>query len=94
MRSDRHLVVSLSFGTPLDNQMSIDASESEPNLTGDDDSTALPPSGTIALSESDPEFMPMLVRAAERVRLMWNPPLCPEPSRLDDWFLGVARTGS
>ncbi len=35
----------------------------------------------------------MLSRAANRVGLVWNPPPCPEPSRLDDWFLGVARAG-
>ncbi len=28
------------------------------------------------------------------VGLEWTPPPCPEPSRLDDWFLGVARAGS
>ncbi len=27
-------------------------------------------------------------------RARWRPPPCPEPSRLDDWFLGVARAGS
>ncbi len=32
-----------------------------------------------------------LARAAESVGLEWRPPPCPEPSRLDDWFLGVAR---
>ncbi len=36
----------------------------------------------------------MLARAAESVGLEWRPPPCPEPSRLDDWFLGVARAGS
>ncbi len=40
------------------------------------------------------EMMPMLSRAANRVGLVWNPPSCPETSRLDDWFLGVARAGS
>ncbi len=29
--------------------------------------------------------------SAESVGLEWRPPPCPEPSRLDDWFLGVAR---
>ncbi len=32
----------------------------------------------------------MLSRAAGRVGLEWGKPPCPEPSRLDDWFLGVA----
>ncbi len=36
----------------------------------------------------------MLSRAAERVGLEWRLPLCPEPSRLDDWFLGVVCAGS
>ncbi len=36
----------------------------------------------------------MLSRAAERVGLEWRKPQCPEPSRLDDWFLGVACAGS
>ncbi len=36
----------------------------------------------------------MLSRAAERVGLEWRPPPCPEPSRLDDWFLGVVCAGS
>ncbi len=39
-------------------------------------------------------MMATLSRAANRVGLVWNPPPCPEPSRLDDWFLGVARAGS
>ncbi len=34
----------------------------------------------------------MLSRVAERVQ--WRKPTCPEPSRLDDWFLGVACAGS
>ncbi len=36
----------------------------------------------------------MLAWAAESVGLEWRPPPCPEPSRLDDWFLGVPRAGS
>ncbi len=36
----------------------------------------------------------MLSRAAERVGLEWRKPPCPEPSRLDDWFLGVDCAGS
>ncbi len=69
--------------------MSIAASEGESDFSGD-----LPPSGTVAVPDTDPEMMAMLSRAANRVGLVWNPPPCPEPSRLDDWFLGVARAGS
>ena len=71
--------------------MSISASEGE---LSDEDSAALPPSGTVAKPESDPEMAAMLSRAAEMVGLEWNPPPRPEPSRLDDWYLGVARAGS
>ncbi len=46
------------------------------------------------MPESDPEMMAMLSRAADRVGLKWRPPTCPEHSRLDNWFLGVACTGS
>ncbi len=46
------------------------------------------------MHESDPEMMAMLSQTAEGVGLEWRPPLCPEPSRLDDWFLGVACTSS
>ncbi len=78
----------VSFGAPPDELMSIAASEGEPSLSGDDDSAALPPSGVVALSEPDPEMTAMLSRAAENVGLVWNPPPRPDPSRLDEWFLG------
>ena len=83
----------VSFGAPADDQMSIAASEGELS-SGNDDSAALPPSGCVALSEPDPEWTAMLSRAAEKVGLAWNPPPRPEPSRLDDWFLGAGRAGS
>ncbi len=38
-----------------------------------------------------PEMMAMLSRAANRVGLRVESSTVPEPSRLDDWFLGVAR---
>ncbi len=46
------------------------------------------------MPESDLEVTAMLSRAAESVGLEWRKPPCPEPSRLDDWFLGVACAGS
>ncbi len=85
---------SVSFGAPLDDRMSIAESEGESDFSGDDASAQLPPSGTVAVPDTDPEMMAMLSQAANRVGLVWNPPPCPEPSRLDDWFLGVARAGS
>ncbi len=36
----------------------------------------------------------MLSWAAENVELMWNPLPRPDPSRLDEWFLGGVRAGS
>ncbi len=75
---------SVSFGAHLDDRMSIAASEGESDFAGDDASAQLPPSGTVAVPDTDPEMMAMLSRAANRVGLVWNPPPCPEPSRLDD----------
>ncbi len=83
----------VSFGASPDDQMSVAASEGEPSLSGHDDSAALPPSGVVALSEPDPEMTAMLSRAAENVGLVWNPPPRPDPSRLDEWFLGGGRAG-
>ncbi len=84
----------VSFGAPLDDRMSIATSEGESDQSRDDGSVPLPPSGRSAVPDSDPEMVAMLARAAESVGLEWRPPPCPEPSRLDDWFLGVARAGS
>ncbi len=80
----------MSFGAPPDDRMSIDALEGESDFSEDDASAQLPPSGMVALPDTDPEMMTMLSRAAIRVGLVWNPRPYPEPSRLDDWFLGVA----
>ncbi len=74
----------VSFGAPPDDPMSIATSEGESDQSGDDGS----------VPDSDPEMVAMLARAAESVGLEWRPPPCPGPSRLDDWFLGVARAGS
>ncbi len=82
----------VSFGATPDDRMSIAASEGESDLSGDDDVAQLPPSGQSTVPDS--EMVAMLARAAERVGLEWRPPPRPEPSRLDDWFLGVARAGS
>ncbi len=54
----------------------------------------LPPSGVVALSEPDPEMTAMLSRATVNVGLVWNPPLRPDPSRLDEWFLVGGHAGS
>ncbi len=79
---------SISFGAPADDGISITASGDEPG-SGEDDSVALPPSGRVALPESDPELTAMLSRAAESIGLHYRRPPSPERSRLDDWFLGA-----
>ncbi len=79
---------SISFGAPADDGISITASGDELG-SGEDDSAALPPSGRVALPESDPELTAMLSRAAESIGLHYRPPPSPERSRLDDWFLGA-----
>ncbi len=57
--------------------------------SGDDDSAVLPPSGRVALSESDPRLTAMLSLAAESVGLHWRSPPSPKCLRLNDWFLGA-----
>ncbi len=57
---------SISFGAPADDRMSIAASGDELG-SGEDDSAALPPSGRVALPESDPDLTAMLSRAAESI---------------------------
>ncbi len=51
----------------------------------------LPPSGVVATAAPDPELTAMLARAAVSIGLEVNKPPSPEPSRLDDWFLGAGR---
>ncbi len=80
--------LSISFGAPADDGISITASGDELG-SGEDDLAALPPSGRVALPESDPELTAMLSRAAESIGLHYRRPPSPERSRLDDWFLGV-----
>ncbi len=71
-----------------DDRVSITASGDELG-SGEDDSAALPPSGRVALPESDPELTAMLSRAAESIGLHYRRPPSPERSRLNDWFLGA-----
>ncbi|XP_077057746.1 uncharacterized protein LOC143710638 [Siphateles boraxobius] len=81
----------VSFGAPEEDAMSIAASLGGSDSSGSDDSSQLPPSGVnTAVAQSDPEMTAMLSRAAASIGLEWNPPPCPERSRLDDWFLGAA----
>ncbi len=78
---------SVSFGAPLDDRMSIAASEGESDFGGDDASAQLPPSGTVAVPDMDPEMMAMISRAANKVWLVWNPPHVPNPW---GWTIGFS----
>ncbi|XP_051551627.1 uncharacterized protein LOC127439454 isoform X2 [Myxocyprinus asiaticus] len=49
------------------------------------------PPGMTAQSQADAEMTDMLSQAAVSVGSEWNPLLTPEPSWLDDWFLGSRR---
>ncbi|KAL0150120.1 hypothetical protein M9458_054547 [Cirrhinus mrigala] len=42
-------------------------------------------------SVADAEMAAALKRAAKEIGVVWVPPPSPEPSRLDDWFLGSGR---
>ncbi len=76
-------------GTPPDEQTSIAVSRS---FWRERFGCAAAPA--VAMPESDLEMTAMLSRAAERVGLKWRKSPCPEPSRLDDWFLWVDCAGS
>ncbi|RXN10643.1 thyrotropin receptor-like protein [Labeo rohita] len=89
-----HEVPLVSFGAPPDDRTSTAASEGEPDLSGEDDLSTLVPTRWSAVPDMDPEMMAMLAWVAKSVGLEWKPPSHPEPSLLDDWYLGVARAGS
>lgn len=84
-----HGVPSVSFGAPIEDQMSIAASGDGQSSSEDEDSAGLPPSGVAAAAESDPELTAVLSRAAVSVGLEACTPPSPEPSQRDDWFLGT-----
>ncbi len=71
--------------------MSIAASGDGFTPSEDEGAVGLPPSGVVATAAPDPEPTAMLARAAVSIGLEVNRPPSPEPSRLDDWFLGAGR---
>ncbi len=71
--------------------MSIAASGDGFTSSEDEGAVGLPPSGVVATAAPDPELTAMLARAAVSIGLEVNKPPSPEPSRLDDWFLGAGR---
>ncbi len=60
---------SVSFGAPPDDRMSIAASEGESDFSGDDASAQLPPLGTVAVPDTDPEMMAFPGRQQGRARV-------------------------
>ncbi len=86
-----HGVPSISFGAPSVDRMSIAASGDGFTSSEDEGAVGLPPSGVVATAAPDPELTAMLARAAVSIGLEVNRPPSPEPSRLDDWFLGAGR---
>ncbi len=86
-----HGAPSISFGAPSVDRMSIAASGDGFTSSEDEGAVGLPPSGVVATAAPDPELTAMLARAAVSIGLEVNRPPSPEPSRLDDWFLGEGR---
>ncbi len=86
-----HGAPSISFGAPSVDRMSIAESGDGFTSSEDEGAAGLPPSGIVATAAPDPELTAMLSRAAVSIGLEVNRPPSPEPSRLDDWFLGAGR---
>ncbi len=86
-----HGAPSISFGAPSVDRMSIAASGDGFMSSEDEGAVGLPPSGVVATAAPDSELTAMLARAAASIGLEVNRPPSPEPSRLDDWFLGAGR---
>ncbi len=76
-----HGVPSVSFGAPIEDQMSIAASVDGQSSSEDEDSAKLHPSGVAAAAEPDTELTAVLSRAAARSGLEACTPPSPEPSR-------------
>ncbi|ROL50523.1 hypothetical protein DPX16_2822 [Anabarilius grahami] len=82
----------VSFGgsedEPLDDSMSLAASETEEWGGDSEDPTPLPSVEPIdARSGMDAELFRVLSRAVEELNLEWVPPEKPTHSHLDEWFL-------
>ncbi len=84
-----HRAPSIPFGAPSVDRMSIAASGEGSTSSEDKGAVGLPPSGVVATATSDPELTAMLAQAAVSIGLEVNRPPSPEPSRLEDWFLGA-----
>ncbi|KAL0173041.1 hypothetical protein M9458_033352, partial [Cirrhinus mrigala] len=79
----------LLFGAPAEEKAGSVASEGEPS-EADVMAELTAPAGE-SQSVADAEMAAALKRAAKEIGVVWVPPPSPEPSRLDDWFLGSGR---
>ncbi|KAL0157927.1 hypothetical protein M9458_046003, partial [Cirrhinus mrigala] len=79
----------LLFGAPAKEKAGSVASEGEPS-EADVMAELTAPAGE-SQSVADVEMATALKRAAKEIGVVWVPPPSPEPSRLDDWFLGSGR---
>ncbi|KAL0149007.1 hypothetical protein M9458_055622 [Cirrhinus mrigala] len=79
----------LLFGAPAEEKAGSVASEGEPS-EADVTAKLTAPAGE-SQSVADAEMAAALKRAAKEIGVVWVPPPSPEPSRLDDWFLGSGR---
>ncbi|KAL0168630.1 hypothetical protein M9458_036852, partial [Cirrhinus mrigala] len=79
----------LLFGAPAEEKAGSVASEGEPS-EADVMAELTAPAGE-SQSVADAEMATALKRAAKEIGVVWVPLPSPEPSRLDDWFLGSGR---
>ncbi|KAL0199808.1 hypothetical protein M9458_002995, partial [Cirrhinus mrigala] len=79
----------LLFGAPAEEKAGSVASEGEPS-EADVMAELTAPAGE-SQSVADAEMAAALKWAAKETGVVWVPPPSPEPSRLDDWFLGSGR---
>ncbi len=84
-----HGVPSVSYGAPIEDQMSIAASDDGQSPSEDEDSAGLPHSGVAAATESDLELTAVLSRAAARSD--WRRAHLPVPSPRSEMIGSSAR---
>ncbi|KAL0146880.1 hypothetical protein M9458_057819 [Cirrhinus mrigala] len=81
----------LLFGAPAEEKEGSAASEGEREPSEADVTAELTALVAESQSVADAEMVAALQRAAKEIGVVWVPPPSPEPSRLDDWFLGSGR---
>ncbi|KAI2646122.1 G1/S-specific cyclin-E1 [Labeo rohita] len=79
----------LLFGAPAEEKAGSAASEGGREASEADAAAELTALAAECQSVADAEMAAALQRAAKEIGVVWVPPPSPEPSRLDDWCLGV-----